>query len=375
VKFGLLMENSVPRPWTRFAERDVFRNSIEQVQVAESAGFERVWAVEHHFLEEYSHSSCPEMFLTACAMVTSKIRLGFGIATCVPEMNHPARIAERAATLDLLSNGRVDVGTGRSSTWNELGGFRANIDNTKKSWDEYIHAIPRMWTQERFAHEGSSFSMPERCVLPKPLQKPHPPLWVAVTSPGTEIDAAERGLGCLTLAFGNVGGFVDRFAAYRKRIKTCEPAGAFVNEQVAAASWLFCHPDADMAIEKGRRMLTGFGSASSQIMEIKQAYPASNYLEPGLLGMFRADPDSPGMKGKKIPDGLCVGDPAMIIEALKRWENAGADSVVFLINYMEVLTQSEVLDSLRLFAKEVMPHFDKSKTDVKVAEEQYRVRS
>ena len=137
MKFGLLMENSVPRPWTQFAERDVFLNSIEQVKVAESVGFERVWAVEHHFLEEYSHSSCPEMFLTACAMVTSKIRLGFGIATCVPEMNHPTKIAERAAMLDLLSNGRFDVGTGRSSTWNELGGFGANIGNTKKSWDEF----------------------------------------------------------------------------------------------------------------------------------------------------------------------------------------------------------------------------------------------
>ena len=103
-------------------------------------------------------------------------------------------------------------------------------------------------------------------------------------------------------------------------------------------------------------MLTGFGSAAAQITEVKQAYPASNYLEPGLLGMFRADPDSPGGKGK-MPDGLCVGDPAMIIEAVKRWESAGADSIVFLINYMEMLSQTEVLDSLRLFAQEVMPHF------------------
>jgi alkanesulfonate monooxygenase SsuD/methylene tetrahydromethanopterin reductase-like flavin-dependent oxidoreductase (luciferase family) len=205
--------------------------------------------------------------------------------------------------------------------------------------------------------------------LPKPLQKPHPPLWVAVTSPGTEIDAAERGLGCLTLAFGNVGGFVERFAAYRKRIKTCVPAGAFVNEQVTAASWLFCHPDAELAIDKGRRMLAEFGSAAAQITELKQAYPASNYLEPGLLGMFRADPDSPGAKGKKIPDGLCVGNPAMIIEALKRWESAGADSIVFLINYMELLTQTEVLDSLRLFAKEVMPHFNHSSVRATSAKE------
>jgi alkanesulfonate monooxygenase SsuD/methylene tetrahydromethanopterin reductase-like flavin-dependent oxidoreductase (luciferase family) len=116
-------------------------------------------------------------------------------------------------------------------------------------------------------------------------------------------------------------------------------------------------------------MLTGFGSASSQIMEVKQAYPASNYLEPGLLGMFRADPDSPGLRGKKIPDGLCVGDPEMIIQAIKRWESAGVDSIVFLINYMEVLTQTEVLDSLKLFAKEVMPLFNKDKTETKEIKE------
>ena len=244
-------------------------------------------------------------------------------------------------------------------------GFNAVIDNTKKSWDEYVHAIPKMWMQERFSHKGSSFSMPERAILPKPLQKPHPPLWVAVTSPGTEIDAAERGMGCLTLAFGNVGGFVDRFAAYRKRIVSCEPAGAFVNEQVSAASWLYCHPDGDMAVEKGKRLLGAFSSAASQITEAKQAYPASNYLEPGLLGMFRADPDSPGLKGKKLPDGLCVGDPAMIIEAIKRWENAGADSLVFLINYLEILTQPEVLDSLKLFAREVMPHFAEKNAHVR----------
>src|SRR5690606_29378285 len=130
------------------------------------------------------------MFLTAVARATKDIRVGFGIGTCVPAMHSPIRWAEKAAFLDLLSNGRVEFGTGRSSTWNELGGFNANVDDTKRSWDEYCRVIPRMWTEERFSYEGTYFSMPERCILPKPMQQPHPPMWVAVTAPGTEFDAA-----------------------------------------------------------------------------------------------------------------------------------------------------------------------------------------
>ena len=195
MKFGIFYEISVPRPWDREAEKRVFDNCLEQVALADELGFDTVWAVEHHFLEEYSHCSAPEIFLTACAMRTKKMRVGHGIVVCVPEFNHPIKIAERTATLDIISGGRLEVGTGRSATWNELGGFRANPDETKKTWDEFVRCLPKMWTQERFSYQGRSWSMPERAIIPKPYQKPHPPMWVAVTSPGTEIDAAERGLG------------------------------------------------------------------------------------------------------------------------------------------------------------------------------------
>ena len=133
MKFGLFYELSVPRPWTRESERTVYDNALEQVKLADELGFDQVWAVEHHFLEEYSHCPAPELFLTACAMVTKKIRVGFGIVVCVPEFNHPIKIAERTAVLDILSGGRVDVGTGRSATWTELAGFNAKPDITKKS--------------------------------------------------------------------------------------------------------------------------------------------------------------------------------------------------------------------------------------------------
>ena len=128
-------------------------------------------------------------------MQTKQIRVGHGIVVCVPQFNHPIRAAERAAVLDILSDGRLEFGTGRSATWTELGGMDANPDETKETWDEYTRTIPQMWTNERYGYEGRAFRMPTRAVLPKPYQKPHPPMWVAVSSPGTEIDAAERGMG------------------------------------------------------------------------------------------------------------------------------------------------------------------------------------
>ena len=193
MRFGLSYEISVPKPWTKQLEWQVFQDCLEQVRVADEVGFESVWAVEHHFFEEVSHSSAPEVFLTACAMQTKDIRIGTGITICVPEFNSPIRIAERTATMDILSNGRLDWGSGRSGTWYELGGFMVDPDETKKTWDEYVRMIPKMWTQETFSWSGRCFSMPERPIVPKPYQDPHPPMWVAVTSPGTELDAAERG--------------------------------------------------------------------------------------------------------------------------------------------------------------------------------------
>src|SRR5436190_15374790 len=133
MKFGIFYELSVPRPWERESERKVYMNALEQVRLADELGFDQLWVVEHHFLEEYSHCSAPELFLTACAMQTTRIRLGHGAVVCVPQMNHPIRVAERAAVLDILSGGRLELGTARSSTWTELGGFQVDPDSTKKT--------------------------------------------------------------------------------------------------------------------------------------------------------------------------------------------------------------------------------------------------
>ncbi len=359
MKFGLFYEISVPRPWTAETEKTVYDRCLEQVKLADELGFESVFAVEHHFLEEYSHCPAPELFLTACAMITKRIRVGHGIIVCVPEFNHPIKIAEKTAVLDILSGGRLEVGTGRSATWTELGGFNANPDETKKTWDEFVRCLPQMWTQERYHYQGRSWSMPQRTIIPKPYQKPHPPMWVAVTSPGTEIDAAERGMGSLGLTFGGFKEQEQKVNNYRKIIRNCEPVGKFVNEKVATVNFLFCHNDDAEGVKTGLRLTGTFNYLASQLLAAREAYPTKSYPSLGLLPSLRQEASGPG-DASGAPEGIAIGNPARIIKAIKAWESTGADQVNFLLNALETVPQEQVLNSLRLFAKEVMPHFQKS---------------
>src|SRR5918996_2032371 len=123
MRFGVFYELQLPKPWQEGDERRLFHEALDQVALADRLGFDYAWEVEHHFLDEYSHSSAPEVFLAACSQRTKRIRLGHGIVQMPPRFNHPARVAERIATLDLVSNGRVEFGTGESASEMELGGF------------------------------------------------------------------------------------------------------------------------------------------------------------------------------------------------------------------------------------------------------------
>ncbi len=356
MKFGLFYEISIPRPWSRESEKIVYDRCLEQVKLADELGFDTVFAVEHHFLEEYSHCPAPELFLTACAMITRRIRLGHGIVVCVPEINHPIRIAERTAVLDILSGGRLEVGTGRSATWTELGGFRANPDETKKTWDEFVRCLPKMWTQERYSYQGRSWSMPQRTIVPKPYQKPHPPLWVAVTSAGTEIDAAERGMGALGLTFAGFKEQEQKVRNYRRIIRECEPVGEFVNDKIATVNFLFCHEDEAKAVRTGQRLTGAFGYLAAQLLAVREAFPTKSYPSLGLLPSLRQAAAGPGDESG-VPEGIAIGNPARITRVLKQWESAGVDQVNFLLNALETVPQEQVLASLRLFAHEVMPNF------------------
>jgi len=358
MEFGLFMELSVPRPWTADSERTVYENALEQVRLADELGFDYVWAVEHHFLEEYSHCSGPDVFLAACAAQTSRIRVGHGVVACVPQYQSPIRVAERAAVLDIISGGRLELGTGRSATWPELSGFGANPDETKKTWDEFVRCLPKMWTQERFGYQGRSWSMPVRAIIPKPYQKPHPPLWVAVTSPGTEIDAAERGIGSLGLTFGGFKEQEEKVNRYRKIIRNCEPVGEFINDQVATVNFLYCHEEDAEGARVGKRLSGTFNFLAAQLLSAREAFPTKSYPSLGLLPQLRQEAAGPGDEAG-VPEGIAIGNPERIVKCLKKWEAVGADRVNFLLNALETVPQENVLKSLRLFAKEVMPYFSR----------------
>ena len=203
MKFGIFYEHQLPRPWTEGAEQKLFNDALEQVEVADRLGIDYAWEVEHHFLEEYSHSSAPEVFLAACAARTKNIRLGQGIRQVIPQYNHPARTAEVIATLDLVSNGRVDFGTGESSA-------RARTRRLRHHGRREAQDLPRIDRADlQHPRDGSVsglsvgkyFSMPCRNLVPKPVQSPHPPVWVACSQRETIRMAARLGIGALTFAF------------------------------------------------------------------------------------------------------------------------------------------------------------------------------
>lgn len=357
MKFGIFYEHSVLKPWDERSEYRVYRQAVEQVVAADQLGFDQVWEVEHHFLEEYSHSSAPEVFLSYCAALTKTIRFGHGIALMLPPVNHPARIAERAAALDLLSDGRLEFGTGRSATWTELGAFGCEPDDTKEMWDECTRAVVKMWTGDNFSWQGKHFSMPPRNVIPKPLQKPHPPLWVAVQSPETAVQAGERGMGMLGVTLGAPLDYQQMVRDYRRAIRNCEPVGEFVNEQVNGVAFMHCAEDDQEAKLVGGMAAAQFGVRAAHLVGIGGIYPSPAYHAHASAAPLRT---RPGDVVGPVREGTPIGDPEFCIRQLKWWEEVGVDRMVFLINTGETIRQEKVLASLRLFAREVMPQFTRA---------------
>ncbi len=254
MRFGIFYEHQLPRPWGPDAEHRLLSDALEQVELADRAGIDYVWEVEHHFLEEYSHSSAPEVFLAAASQRTRQIRLGHGIVQAPSAVNHPARIAERIATLDLVSDGRVEFGTGESSSAAELGGFGVPREAKRAMWEETLDAVTRMFTEDPFAgYDGDFLRMPPRNVVPKPLQKPHPPLWVACSRRETIHLAARSGVGALSFSFVEPEDAAHWVTEYYDLIASeeCVPRGFAVNPNVAVVLPMMLHPDEATAIDRG----------------------------------------------------------------------------------------------------------------------------
>ena len=348
MKFGIFYEHQIPRPWNDGDERQLFKDALDQVELADRLGIDYAWEVEHHFLEEYSHSSAPEVFLAACSQRTSRIRLGHGITLMPPGFNHPARVAERVSTLDLISDGRVDWGTGEASSRLELEGFNIDPDQKRDMWEETVRETARMMVAEPYpGFEGRFFSMPHRNVVPKPLQKPHPPIWVACSNRETIKLAARLGIGALTFAFVGAEEAKHWVSEYYETFKSeCEPIGRAVNPNIAMVTGFMCHPDSDTAVERGLPGFQFFGHGLSH-------YYATGTHVPGRFDVWE-DYQANGRK-PLAPTG-CIGNPDQVRQTLLDYENAGVDQVVF-IQQSGRNSHEDICDSLELFAADVLPEF------------------
>ena len=253
MRFGTLLELQYPRPWLEDGERKFFQNVLDQAELTDKIGFDSLWEVEHHFLAEYAHSSSPEVFLAAISQRTERLRLGHGIVLMQPGYNQPARVAERIATLDLVSNGRVEFGTGESSSRAELEGYGVPLELKRAMWLEATEQVANMLALDPYpGFEGEYFSMPARNVVPKPVQKPHPPMWMACSNHEQIRMAVRLGLGALGFALvdpATAKGWIDE---YYEIIKTeCVPIGHTVNANIALTSPLSLDNDEEAARERG----------------------------------------------------------------------------------------------------------------------------
>jgi alkanesulfonate monooxygenase SsuD/methylene tetrahydromethanopterin reductase-like flavin-dependent oxidoreductase (luciferase family) len=358
MRFGLFYELQLPRPWQQDSERRIVRDTLDQIELADRLGFDYAWAVEHHFLEEYSHCSAPEVLLGAASQRTERIRLGHGVMVLPQQINAAPRVAERIGMLDLVSNGRVEFGSGESGTAVELGGFGVDRDTKRQQWRESLEAVTRMFVEEPFAgYEGQHVQLPQRNIVPKPVQRPHPPLWTACTRRESLSAAAAAGLGALTFSFLEpqdahkwVGEYYDTIMS-----PECVPLGFSVNPQVAMTMYLMCHEDEQVARDRGLNGHRFFARSLAY-------YYGTGSLAPGRtdlseeLGLDLSAPQDGGWS--QSLDGAYggVGAPDKVRRVLREYEDAGVDQIL-LIAQSGRIGHDHICESMELFAREVMPEF------------------
>jgi alkanesulfonate monooxygenase SsuD/methylene tetrahydromethanopterin reductase-like flavin-dependent oxidoreductase (luciferase family) len=374
MRFGIFYEHQLPRPWNDDSEYQLIQDALEQIEFADRIGIEHAWEVEHHFLEEYSHSSAPEVFLAAASQRTRDIRLGHGIVQTPPPFNHPARVAERIAMLDLVSGGRVDFGTGESSSEAELGGFMIDPEQKRAMWEEGLRVAVRCLTEEPFTgFSGDYVTMPPRNVVPKPRQKPHPPIWVACSRRDTIHLAAQKAIGALAFAFVDpeeAKYWVDDY--YSTLEKNGIPIGDAVNANVACVTTFMCHPDEDEALRRGLEGANFFGyslahyyvfgrhrPAVTSVWDEFQHRRAEHGYDPEAVIAAAENADRLGAKA--VDQGIgglrgAVGTPEQIREYLRRYEECGVDQVIFCFQAGKN-RHEHIMEGLELFGREVLPEF------------------
>jgi len=372
VKFGIFYEHQLPRPWTEDSEQQLIADALDQIELADRLGIQYVWEVEHHFLEEYSHSSAPEVFLAAASQRTTDIRLGHGIIQTAPGYNHPVRTAERVAMLDLVSGGRVDFGSGESSSEAELRGFDIDPVEKREQWLEGLEVAIRCMTETPFGGvDGRFVQIPPRNVVPKPVQKPHPPLWVACSRRDTILLAAEKGIGALTFAFIDPEEAQQWIADYeRTMLEKCVPVGLVVNPNVACVTPMMCAPDETEAIARGLEGGNFFGYSLAHFYvfgdhvpghtnvweEFQERRGKMGYSPEAAIAAAQENLAAKAAAGDETGLRGAVGTPAQLREFLRRYEEAGVDQLIFVMQAGKN-RHEHIMESLELFGREVLPEF------------------
>lgn len=359
MEFGIFIHGYLPRHRRNGADAEhrMLHDELTVVEAAEAAGFKYAWIVEHHFLDEYSHMSANDVVLGYLAHATSRIHLGSGIFNLLPQVNHPAKLAERVAMLDHLSDGRFELGTGRGAGSHEVLAFLAHqgltdMDVTREIWEDVVRELPKMWLQDTYeGHEGRFWSLPPRKILPKPWHAPHPPIWYAAGSTTSYAMAARHGLGVLGFSVRSIDEVAPAVAAYKGAITSAEPIGAYVNDNVMVSTLAFVADDAGDAV----RSLTA-------------ARPM--YLQSNLFRYHDTFPRPPGVPPwpELIPDitedmarhavglpGSVIGDPDDALRACQEWEATGVDQLVIGVG---TGTLAETLETIRLLGLHVIPKLD-----------------
>jgi alkanesulfonate monooxygenase SsuD/methylene tetrahydromethanopterin reductase-like flavin-dependent oxidoreductase (luciferase family) len=388
MRFGLIYHHQLPRPWTEDSEERLFRESLEQIELADRLGFDYAWVTEHHFLEEYSHSGAPEVFLGAAAARTRDIRLAHGIVQLPSAVNHPVRVAERIATLDLISGGRVDFGSGAGSSQLELASFGVDRETKKDQWQENLEIITRLLSETPFTgHEGKFISIPPRNLIPKSKQKPHPPLWMACSARTTIEQAARNGLGALSFSFITPEEAREWVDAYYTTLASdeCVPIGKTVNPNFSVVLPFMCARDEETALDRGLDGAQFFSYTLMHYFIHGEHHPGTTDVWAEFqrnreqFGMVR-DPaanstgEEPTGDAKLMLDQISslrrgIGTPEQIADMVRRYEAVGVDQII-LEPQVGNNKHEHIMEAIELFATEVMPEFSARRADDDAAKQE-----
>ena len=349
MKFGIFYEHQLPRPWGKHSEYQLLQDSLTQIELADKLGYDYAWEVEHHFLEEYSHSSAPEVFLGAASQRTTNIRLGHGVIQL--PTNQPHRVAERVATLDLLSKGRVELGMGEGAGPAELHPFGTQVRTKRDRWEEAVKAIVPMFSKDSWEFHGEFHDFPARNVIPKPYQKPHPPLWVACSNIQTIGQAGSWGMGALGFTFVSpdaAEAWVNKY--YNNLLNNQAKLTEYpANPNIAMVAGFMCAETDEEAYEK---------AAGWTFFIFALSYYGRNGVDaPGEGDLWKEFQEWRYTEKAQVAfDGALIGSPDTIRKKLRIFQESNVDQVI-LLNQAGNTTHEDICGSLQMFAEEIMPEF------------------